>query len=42
MSYHCRNDNLLYELAKTLAAGSDHSTAIALRKLAQAGYTSLD
>jgi hypothetical protein len=34
-------DNLLYELAQTLAAGNDHSTAIALRKLVQAGYTTL-
>jgi hypothetical protein len=42
MSYHSGNENLLYELAQTLAAGSDHSTAIALRKLVQAGYTSLE
>ena len=34
-------ENLLYELAQTLAAGNDHSTAIALRKLVQAGYTTL-
>jgi hypothetical protein len=34
-------ENLLYELAQALAAGNDHSTAIALRKLVQAGYTTL-
>lgn len=36
------NDNLLYELAQALAASNDHATAIALRKLAQAGYTTLE
>jgi hypothetical protein len=34
-------ENPLYELAQTLAAGNDHATAIALRKLVQAGYTTL-
>ena len=37
-----RNDNLLYELSMTLAASGDHTTAIALRKLAQEGYTTLE
>lgn len=36
------NKNLLQELAHTLAAGGDHSTAIALRSLAQAGYGTLE
>lgn len=34
--------NMLYELAQTMAAGGNHPVAIALRKLARAGYTSLD
>jgi len=34
--------NLLYELAQTMATTDGHSAAVALRKLAQAGYTSLD
>lgn len=37
-----RNDNLLYELSMTLAASGDHTTAIALRMLAQQGYRALD
>jgi hypothetical protein len=41
MHTRTHGENLLYELAQTLAAGNDHSTAIALRKLAQAGYTTL-
>jgi hypothetical protein len=41
MHARTHGENLLYDLAKTLAAGSDHSTAIALRKLVQAGYTTL-
>ena len=41
MRAHTHGKNLLYELAQTLAAGNDHSTAIALRKLVQAGYTTL-
>jgi len=36
------NRNLLQELAHSLAAGGDHSTAIALRSLAQAGYGTLE
>lgn len=35
-------DNALIKLAQTMAAGSHHSTATALRRLAQAGYASLD
>lgn len=34
--------NMLYELAQTMAASDGRSAAAALRKLAQAGYTSLD
>jgi hypothetical protein len=34
-------ETVLYQLAQSLAAGGDHSTAIALRKLLQAGYTTL-
>ncbi len=41
MRARTHGENLLYELAQTLAAGNDHSTAIALRKLVQAGYTTL-
>jgi hypothetical protein len=41
MHARTHGENLLYDLAKTLAAGNDHSTAIALRKLVQAGYTTL-
>jgi hypothetical protein len=41
MHTRTHGENLLYELARTLAAGNDHSTAIALRKLVQAGYTTL-
>ncbi len=37
-----RNDNLLYELSMTLAASGDHTTAIALRTLAQQGYATLE
>jgi hypothetical protein len=35
-------DNMLYELAQTMAAGGNHPVAIALRRLARAGYTNLD
>jgi hypothetical protein len=35
-------DNVLYELAQIVAANGGHSVAVALRKLAQAGYSSLD
>ena len=42
MSHRTGNENLLQELAHTLAASDDHATAIALRKLAQAGYTTLE
>ena len=41
MHARTHGENLLYELARTLAAGNDHSTAIALRRLVQAGYTTL-
>ena len=41
MHARTHGENLLYELAQTLAAGNDHSTAIALRKLVQAGHTTL-
>ena len=34
--------NVLYELAQTMATDGEHSAAVALRKLAQAGYTNLD
>jgi hypothetical protein len=34
--------NVLYELAQVMATNSAHSVAVALRKLAQAGYGSLD
>lgn len=34
-------DNVLYQLAQTLAGGGRHSTAAALRLLAQAGYATL-
>jgi hypothetical protein len=36
------SDNVLYQLAQSLAGGGHHSTAAALRMLAQAGYTTLD
>jgi hypothetical protein len=42
MHARAHSENLLYELAQTLAAGNDHSTAIALRKLVQAGYSTLE
>jgi hypothetical protein len=42
MSYPNDNVNLLHELASALAASGDHSTAIPLRKLARAGYASLE
>ena len=42
MNERIGNDNLLQELAHTLAASDDHATAIALRKLAQAGYATLE
>ena len=35
-------DNVLYELAEAMAIADELSTATALRKLAQAGYGSLD
>jgi hypothetical protein len=35
-------DNVLYELAQAMATNDGHSAAVALRKLAQAGYGSLD
>jgi len=35
-------DNMLYKLAETVATADDLLTLVALRKLAQAGYTSLD
>jgi hypothetical protein len=38
----CAKDNVLYELAETMAIADGLSTAVALRKLAQAGYGSLD
>jgi hypothetical protein len=41
MRARTQDENLLYDLAKTLAAGNDHPTAIALRKLVQAGYSTL-
>lgn len=34
--------NILIDLARALSAGGDHSTAIVLRRLARAGYTSLE
>ncbi|MBN1815122.1 MAG: hypothetical protein JXA14_25035, partial [Anaerolineae bacterium] len=42
MHENSTGDNMLNELARTMTAGGRHSTAIALRKLAQAGYTSLE
>ncbi len=42
MHVNANGDNVLYELAQTLTAGGRHSTATALRKLTQAGYTSLE
>jgi len=36
------NTNSLYELARTIANDSSHTAAVALRKLAQAGYENLD
>jgi hypothetical protein len=36
------DDNVLYQLAQTMASGGRHSTAIALRLLAQAGYATLE
>jgi hypothetical protein len=41
MSCSIDSENLLRELASALAAIGDHTTAIALRKLARVGYTSL-
>lgn len=35
-------ENVLYELAQAMAGNDGHSEAIALRKLAQAGYGNLD
>lgn len=35
-------DNVLYQLAQALAGGGHHSTAAALRLLAQAGYATLE
>ena len=35
-------ENVLYELAQAMATNDGHSAAVALRKLAQAGYGSLD
>jgi hypothetical protein len=35
-------ENVLYELAQAMATTDGHSAAVALRKLAQAGYSSLD
>ena len=42
MRASANGDNMLYELAQTMTAGGRHSAATALRKLAQAGYTSLE
>jgi hypothetical protein len=42
MHENSTGDNMLNELARTMTASGRHSTAIALRKLAQAGYTSLE
>lgn len=42
MSPSMYSDNALYQLSNVLAAGGRHSTAIALRLLAQAGYTTLE
>jgi hypothetical protein len=42
MSASKYGDNVLYQLAQTLAGGGRHSTATALRLLAQAGYTTLE
>ena len=35
-------DNVLYELAQSMAADGGLAAAVALRKLAWAGYTNLD
>jgi hypothetical protein len=42
MPANANGDNMLCRLAQTLSAGGRHSTATALRKLAEAGYTSLE
>ena len=42
MSASTYSDNVLYQLAQTLTGGGRHSTAVALRLLAQAGYTTLE
>jgi hypothetical protein len=39
---HANCDNALHELARAMTAGGRHSTAAALRKLAHAGYTTLE
>jgi hypothetical protein len=41
MSTITYSNNVLYQLAQTLAGGGRHSTALTLRLLAQAGYTTL-
>ena len=42
MSAGTYSDNALYQLSRVLAGGGRHSTAVALRLLAQAGYTTLE
>lgn len=42
MSVQEGDTRLLYELAQAMTAGKCHDTAVALRRLAQAGYTSLE
>jgi hypothetical protein len=42
MHIKANGDNALYELARTMTTSGHHSVATALRKLAQAGYTSLE
>jgi hypothetical protein len=42
MHIKANGDNVLYELARTMTTSGHHSAATALRKLAHAGYTSLE
>jgi len=42
MPISANGDNTLHELARAMTAGGCHSTAVALRKLAHEGYTTLE
>ena len=42
MNTRTNTDNMLYELAQTVASSGKQTVAVALRKLAREGYTSLD